>query len=280
MNNLRSFLLAIVSLILLSQTAQAHYDPNIGRFINRDPIEEEGGANLYGFVRNAPLSKVDRLGLDIIDDMQPVEDAPNSEPQQDCCVTGIKRIRFRTQDQITIDPSRVSGFDKLSDPLHAGVDKWGRAVKIQIDAGYSGGKSCGLSQTMRHFDSNENFLSDTARRSGLNSISNGQVVTDGFDASDIDYNTGSGTMSMFDSPSVGGFQELADGRYSGYIDFKTCFYSSSNCCKIKHCCVVWRWSLDYSIPSGEFGRLPNGTVVPLFAPRAKSRISVIKEMLI
>jgi len=29
-----------------------YYDPNIGRFINRDPIEEAGGINLYGFVLN------------------------------------------------------------------------------------------------------------------------------------------------------------------------------------------------------------------------------------
>jgi len=63
MNNLRSFLLAIASLILLSQTAQAHYDPNIGRFINRDPIAEEGGANLYGFVGNDAIQYIDELGL-------------------------------------------------------------------------------------------------------------------------------------------------------------------------------------------------------------------------
>jgi hypothetical protein len=62
MNNLRSFLLAIASLILLSQTTQAHYDPTIGRFINRDPIAEEGGANLYGFVENRPVSRIDFLG--------------------------------------------------------------------------------------------------------------------------------------------------------------------------------------------------------------------------
>src|SRR5439155_13167286 len=28
------------------------YDPNLQRFINRDPIEEAGGINLYGFSRN------------------------------------------------------------------------------------------------------------------------------------------------------------------------------------------------------------------------------------
>jgi uncharacterized protein RhaS with RHS repeats len=33
------------------------------RFINRDPIEEEGGLNLYGFVGNDPVNSFDELGL-------------------------------------------------------------------------------------------------------------------------------------------------------------------------------------------------------------------------
>ena len=35
-------------------------------WLNRDPIEEEGGLNLYGFVGNDGLSKVDYLGLDAV----------------------------------------------------------------------------------------------------------------------------------------------------------------------------------------------------------------------
>ncbi len=41
-----------------------YYDPNIGRFINRDPIGEAGGRNLYAFVGNSPLNGVDVLGLE------------------------------------------------------------------------------------------------------------------------------------------------------------------------------------------------------------------------
>jgi len=39
------------------------YDPNLQRWINRDPIGEEGGINLYGSVGNDPLNGVDALGL-------------------------------------------------------------------------------------------------------------------------------------------------------------------------------------------------------------------------
>jgi RHS repeat-associated protein len=42
------------------------YNPLDGRFINRDPIEEQGGLNLYGFAGNNPVNKWDYLGLEII----------------------------------------------------------------------------------------------------------------------------------------------------------------------------------------------------------------------
>jgi RHS repeat-associated protein len=38
------------------------YDPVTGRWPNRDPIGEEGGKNLYGFVHNDGLNSVDYLG--------------------------------------------------------------------------------------------------------------------------------------------------------------------------------------------------------------------------
>jgi RHS repeat-associated protein len=41
-----------------------YYSPTMGRFINRDPIEEDGGNNLYAFVRNNPLNAFDALGMD------------------------------------------------------------------------------------------------------------------------------------------------------------------------------------------------------------------------
>ena len=39
------------------------YVPLLGRWINRDPIGEDGGRNLYGFVANDGLNHVDYLGL-------------------------------------------------------------------------------------------------------------------------------------------------------------------------------------------------------------------------
>jgi RHS repeat-associated protein len=41
-----------------------YYDPMLQRFVNRDPIQESGGLNLYGYCGNNPVSLIDILGLD------------------------------------------------------------------------------------------------------------------------------------------------------------------------------------------------------------------------
>jgi len=40
-----------------------HYDPGTGRWLNRDPIDEKGGLNLYGFGQNDPINRFDISGL-------------------------------------------------------------------------------------------------------------------------------------------------------------------------------------------------------------------------
>ena len=39
------------------------YDPLTGRWPSRDPIEEQGGVNLYGLVKNDPICRYDILGM-------------------------------------------------------------------------------------------------------------------------------------------------------------------------------------------------------------------------
>jgi RHS repeat-associated protein len=39
------------------------YDPELGKWISRDPIEEDGGINLYSYVKNSPIKFYDPAGL-------------------------------------------------------------------------------------------------------------------------------------------------------------------------------------------------------------------------
>jgi RHS repeat-associated protein len=50
----------------LSEYQFRMYSPELGRWLSRDPIGEDvetGAANLYGFVENGPVNKIDFLGL-------------------------------------------------------------------------------------------------------------------------------------------------------------------------------------------------------------------------
>ena len=42
-----------------------YYSPQLGRWLTRDPLEEEGGINLYEFCENASTYKYDPLGQDV-----------------------------------------------------------------------------------------------------------------------------------------------------------------------------------------------------------------------
>ncbi|MBN2684666.1 MAG: hypothetical protein JXR40_05260 [Pontiellaceae bacterium] len=52
-----------LALAACSINARAYYNPEQGRWLNRDPIEENGGLNLYGFVENNAINSYDVYGL-------------------------------------------------------------------------------------------------------------------------------------------------------------------------------------------------------------------------
>jgi RHS repeat-associated protein len=62
------------------------YDPNLQRWINRDPVEEAGGINLFSFAGNCPRGWIDAFGLaifppDFIGPLQPGDSRiPNPPP--------------------------------------------------------------------------------------------------------------------------------------------------------------------------------------------------------
>jgi hypothetical protein len=53
----------LLAALALADAATAYYSPRLGRFISRDPIEEQGGLNVYLFVGNETVNQRDALGL-------------------------------------------------------------------------------------------------------------------------------------------------------------------------------------------------------------------------
>lgn len=57
-------LLVLVALVLcaMPQAAMAYYNPSMGRFISRDPLQERGGVNHFAFAHSDPIGRIDPRG--------------------------------------------------------------------------------------------------------------------------------------------------------------------------------------------------------------------------
>ncbi len=64
MKNKLVLLLSLIEVFVgMTHEANAFYNPSTGRWLSRDPSQEEGGTNLYGCANNNPLNEFDPLGL-------------------------------------------------------------------------------------------------------------------------------------------------------------------------------------------------------------------------
>ncbi len=92
----------------LNLTVHRAYSANLARFLNRDPIDESSGINLYGYVGWGPVIDIDPCGLRICPKNPPKLEPPSRLPpnfpdcgSNVCCtnnfVGSIKEcdIRFR-----------------------------------------------------------------------------------------------------------------------------------------------------------------------------------------
>jgi hypothetical protein len=55
--------IVLILALLTTQVALAYYNPSTGCWPNRDPLEEEGGANVYAILNNDAINKIDEMGL-------------------------------------------------------------------------------------------------------------------------------------------------------------------------------------------------------------------------
>jgi len=75
----------------LNLTLYRAYDSDLGRWLNRDPIQELGGLNLYAYAMNNPVNDIDLLGLEpfrllIAEDYQRCQQLAMAISQQDSVI--------------------------------------------------------------------------------------------------------------------------------------------------------------------------------------------------
>ena len=104
-----------------------YYSTDLGRWINRDPIEEDGGVNVYGFVGNEPISKRDYLGWYKTPPHPPYYEnyhcpfVSNRPFPDECCEP--KSMDDHSSDDILVD---------ISIPAD-GSDPWGHTPMIRLE---------------------------------------------------------------------------------------------------------------------------------------------------
>jgi hypothetical protein len=96
------------------------YDPVTGRWPSRDPIEERGGVNLYGFIGNEGLTGWDRLGLDRQETInQALEELDSPFLKWLAKKFGIKAALQKAAEKM--DEKEANGEDPRLNPLEQGV---------------------------------------------------------------------------------------------------------------------------------------------------------------
>jgi RHS repeat-associated protein len=98
-----------------------YYDPKTGRWPSRDPIEEQGGINLYNFVGNDSVNRLDILG--------------QRWSRKGTIKDGARRLWKRTKPatdtleklakKVKLDPNESDKWAKLEDPQKCGLKEGG-----------------------------------------------------------------------------------------------------------------------------------------------------------
>ncbi len=95
----------MLTVVVCASSSFAYYNSEQGRWISRDPIQESGGVNIYGFTGNNPVGAYDLLGLKSVE----IERSAEEKKCKCCCAESISAVNLQ---QGTMVQERVRGFNK------------------------------------------------------------------------------------------------------------------------------------------------------------------------
>ena len=88
------FVLIFVSLMAYCAglcNASAFYDPGTQRWLNRDPLGESGGKNIFRFVGNNPIYNIDKYGLFVVEILDAIFATPTGgKTTLSCKLEGVE----------------------------------------------------------------------------------------------------------------------------------------------------------------------------------------------
>ena len=139
-----------------------YYSPGLGRWVNRDPIGEWGGANLYGFLRNNSATLLDLLGLL---DINP--DQPNagwvSAPEiralyEETRIEAVRRIEFYRHIRDALRATRLTHNE-----AYFTVSQDGRVGRLSGSAVSARARAEGNDEKLRNLYASAHFVFANAR---------------------------------------------------------------------------------------------------------------------
>jgi RHS repeat-associated protein len=121
-----------------------YYDPDIGRFVSKDPIGLQGGVNVYQYAPN-PVQWVDPLGLATVSNA-PDFDTARRGAFEKAGMTNPENVAFSKMDPVTgtvVEFKGAGGAKVAYDAPHADMDSAQGHDKPHIGWQTAGKRGCG-----------------------------------------------------------------------------------------------------------------------------------------
>ena len=123
----------------LYQVRHRYLHPLLGVWLSRDPLGEEDGVNLYGYVKNGAINFIDKSGLiKVVDGPKEVKD-----PHTTCCLEKMKY--YQSLGGSLADCVEKCLFDVYADPFYGGCSTVLGAIAVLLPLRFSRGTGVGAS---------------------------------------------------------------------------------------------------------------------------------------
>jgi RHS repeat-associated protein len=226
----------------LSDHRNRYYTPELQRWLSRDPIAERGGINLYGFVGNDPVARLDRLGLKFgnpVCDRNGSVVCPSTWGKYPCCVESLDIVMSGPfQGGLTANdylPSKDASL-RADNPGEAGmfVNQTFVGVKVQfVSSTLFASSRCSFSQELT-------VVEEVA--GGVPTGREGKAYDD-IEKSGWDQSKPPFRQSVNCSPSMADVVTMNNTPQSrSFRMYTTCLKSGGDgvaFCKNRECCIKW-----------------------------------------